>query len=194
MAAANEQGGLVTNGMSYHARDGVNCNAALLAAVTPADYGNGHPLAGMYFQRELERAAYAVAGDYRAPAQRLEDFLQNRTTTAFGQVTPTYQPGVIPYNLRTLLPGYVSNAMAEAIPVFDRKLKGFALGDAVLTAPETRSSSPVRIVRDAENKTALPGLYPAGEGAGYAGGIVSAALDGERIADAVARYCKAHNL
>ena len=186
MAASSEEHGIVTNGMSLHARDGSNCNAALLAAVTPADYGNGHPLAGMYFQRELERAAYEAVGSYRAPAQRLEDFLQNRTTTAFGSVVPSYRPGVTPYNLQALLPPYVCAAMAEAIPVFDRKLKGFALGDAVLTAPETRSSSPVTILRnEGLQSPAAAGLYPCGEGAGYAGGIMSAAADGIKCALAI---------
>ena len=182
MAAASEEGGIVTNGMSYHARDGKNCNAALLAAVTPTDYGADHPLAGVRFQRAIERAAFEAVEGYRAPAQRLEDFLQNRPTTAFGSVTPTYRPGVTPCNLRIVLPEFACAAMAEAIPVFDRRLHGFALPDAVLTAPETRSSSPVTILRDETMQSTVRGLYPCGEGAGYAGGIMSSAVDGIKCA------------
>ncbi|MBQ8894398.1 MAG: hypothetical protein IJ043_08330 [Clostridia bacterium] len=185
MAAASEPGGIVTNGMSYHARDGKNCNSALLAAVTPADYGTGHPLAGVYFQQRIERAAFEAAGGYCAPAQRLEDFLLDRPTAAFGRVEPTYLPGVTPYNLREILPDFACNAMAEAIPMFDRRLKGFALPDAVLTGPETRSSSPVTILRDQTLQSTVRGLYPCGEGAGYAGGIMSSAVDGIRCALAI---------
>ncbi len=183
IAAASEQGGIVTNGMSYHARKGQNANSALLVAVTPADYGTDHPLNGVYFQRRLERAAFeAVGGNYRAPAQRVEDFLQNRATESFGSVTPSYLPGVTPTNLRAILPAFIGNAMAEALPVFDRRIKGFALPDAVLTGPETRSSSPVTLLRDKTFQSAVEGLFPCGEGAGYAGGIMSAAVDGIRCA------------
>lgn len=183
IAAASEEGGIVTNGMSYHARAGKNANSALLAAVTPADYGNDHPLAGVYFQQQLERSAFEAAGNsYRAPAQRLEDFLNHRPTQSFGAVHPTYLPGVTPGDLHQVLPPYVCRAMAQAIPVFDRRLKGFALPDAVLTGPETRSSSPVTILRDQSCQSTVRGLYPCGEGAGYAGGITSAAVDGIRCA------------
>ncbi len=186
IAAASEQGGIVTNGMSYHARDGKNANSALLAAVTPKDYGTHHPLAGVYFQQKLERAAFEAAGNtYRAPAQRLEDFLQNRPSAGFGSVQPTYLPGVTLGNLWDILPPFACKAMAEAIPVFDRRIKGFALPDAVLTGPETRSSSPVTIVRDETFQSTLRGLYPCGEGAGYAGGIMSSAVDGIRCALAI---------
>ena len=182
IAAANEMGGIVTNGMSFHARDGKNCNSALLVAVTPADYGTDHPLNGVRFQQQLERAAYEAVSGYRAPAQRLEDFLQNRPTAAFGSVAPTYLPGVTPTNLRAILPAFIGDAMAEAIPLLNRRLHGFAVPDAVLTGPETRSSSPITILRDEGHQSIIRGLYPCGEGAGYAGGIMSAAVDGIRCA------------
>ncbi len=182
MGAAGEEGGVVTNGMSYHARDGKNANSALLVGITPADFGE-KPLDGVAYQRSLEQAAFAAGGGgYRAPAQRLEDFMKNRKTAAFGSVEPTYRPGVTPYDLNTLLPPYVSAAMKETLPVFDRKLKGFALGDAVMTGVETRSSSPLRILRDESYQSILRGLYPIGEGAGYAGGIMSSAVDGIKCA------------
>jgi len=183
IAAASEEGGIVTNGMSYHAREGENANSALLVAVTPADYGAEHPLNGIYFQRKLERAAFqAVGGSYKAPAQRVEDFLQNRSTAQFGSVIPSYLPGVTPTNLRGILPQFIGDAMAEALPLFDRRIKGFALPDAVLTGPETRSSSPVTLLRDKDCQSTVKGLFPCGEGAGYAGGIMSAAVDGIRCA------------
>ncbi len=183
IAAASEPNSIVTNGMSYHARDGKNCNSALLVAVTPDDYGADHPLNGVRLQQRLERAAYEAVGSYRAPAQRLEDFMQNRPTAAFGSITPTYQPSVTPSNLRAILPAFIGDAMAEAIPLLDRRLPGFAAPDAVLTGPETRSSSPVTILRDHQTlQSAIQGLYPCGEGAGYAGGIMSAAVDGVRCA------------
>ena len=182
VAATSEEGGVVTNGMSYHARDGKNANSALLVGITPADFGQ-NPLDGVVFQRRLEQAAFeAGGGGYRAPAQRIEDFLNNRETTQFGRVEPTYRPGVTPYNLRGLLPDYVSNAMAQAIPAMDRRLKGIALPDGVLTGVESRSSSPLRILRNEGMQSSLAGLYPVGEGAGYAGGIMSAAVDGIRCA------------
>ncbi len=183
IAAASEPGGIVTNGMSHHARNEKNANSALLVAVTPADYGNEHPLNGVYFQRRLEQAAFeAVGGCYRAPAQRLEDFLLNRPSAGFGGVQPSYLPGVTPTNLRKILPEFIGNAMAEALPVFDRRIKGFALPNAVLTGPETRSSSPVTLLRNQNCQSVIEGLYPCGEGAGYAGGIMSAAVDGIRCA------------
>lgn len=183
IAAASESGGIVTNGMSYHARNGNNCNSALLVAVQPADYGADHPLNGVRFQQRLERAAFEAVGGYRAPAQRLDDFLQNRPTAAFGGITPTYQPSVTPTNLRAILPTFIGDAMAEAIPLLDRRLPGFAAPDAVLTGPETRSSSPITILRDHQTlQSEIQGLYPCGEGAGYAGGIMSAAVDGIKCA------------
>lgn len=183
VAAASEEGGIVTNGMSYRARAGKNANSALLVGITPADYGADHPLAGMYFQRALEQKAFEYVKGYRAPAQRLEDFMQNRPTIAFGSVTPSYLPGVTPADLNRILPPYTAAAMKEAIPVFDRRLKGFALPDAVLTGPESRSSSPITILRDRQTlQSPIAGLYPCGEGAGYAGGIMSAATDGIKCA------------
>ena len=191
IAAASEAEGVAVNGMSYHARDAENSNAALLVGVRPEDFGSDHPLAGFDFQRRIEQAAWR-AGQARkkgeagasplpflAPAQRVEDFLRDRATVRFGEVLPSYRPGVVPADLRAVLPDFVVNDLKIALPVLDRQLHGFALPDAVLTAPETRSSSPVRLPRDASGQALeTPGLYPVGEGAGYAGGIVSAALDG----------------
>lgn len=187
VAATSEAGGVVTNGMSAFARDGENANSALLVGISPADFPGDHPLAGMQLQREWEQRAFrAGGGDYRAPAQRVEDFLLGRESAALGAVRPTYRPGVTPGDLRACLPGFVTDAMREAIPLLDRRLHGFAMPDAVLTGPETRSSSPVRILRGEDGQSVgLPGLYPAGEGAGYAGGITSAAVDGLRAAERV---------
>lgn len=185
--AASEPGGVVTNGMSAWRRDGKNSNAALLVGITPEDFGSDSPLAGIALQREIEQAAYrAGGGAYKAPAQRVEDFLQDRPTKAFHGVIPTYQPGVSPAALADCLPGYVVRSMQAALPILSQKLRGFDYPDAVLTAPETRSSSPVRILRDEALQSPLArGLYPCGEGAGYAGGIVSAAVDGLRCAEAL---------
>ncbi len=187
VAAASEEGGLVTNGMSAFARDGENANSALLVGVSPADFPSEHPLAGMHLQREWERRAFAAGGgNYRAPAQRVGDFLAGRASRALGSVRATYRPGVAPGALDECLPAFVTQAMREAIPLLDRRLRGFALPDAVLTGPETRSSSPVRILRGEDGQsTGLHGLFPAGEGAGYAGGITSAGVDGIRVAEKV---------
>lgn len=185
--AASEQGGVVTNGMSCYARDGANSNAALLVGVTPEDFGSDSPLAGIEFQRKIERAAFTLGGgDYTAPAQRVADFLEKVPSTSFGEVVPTYQPGVAAGSIDGCLPDFVTDAMRQALPVLARQLCGFDNGDAVLTAPETRSSSPVRVLRDENYQSPMAaGLYPCGEGAGYAGGIVSAAVDGIRCAEAV---------
>lgn len=184
--AASEPGGVVTNGMSPWARDGVNSNAALLVGVGPADFGGDGPLAGIEYQRRIERLAYEYAGGYLAPAQRVGDFLQHQASKGFGSVQPTYQPGVAPGDISCCLPEYVCGSLREALPLLGRKLRGFDNGDAVLTAPETRSSSPVRVLRDESFQSpTLRGLFPCGEGAGYAGGIVSAAVDGLRCAEAV---------
>ncbi len=183
VGAASEEQMVVTNGMSYHARDGINANAALLVGIDPRDYGEEHPLSGMYFQRKLERAAFAAGGsNYKAPCQRLEDFMQKRASQGFGTVKPTYLPGVTPSDLDEVLPHFVTDAMREALPVFGRKIRGFDLPDALLTGVESRTSSPVRIHRDEDGQSSLRGLYPAGEGAGYAGGIMSAAVDGIKTA------------
>lgn len=188
IAAASEQGGVVTNGMSRHARAGANANSALLVGVEPSDLGSDHPLAGVDFQRRWERRAFELGGsDYRAPAQLVEDFLAGRPSRRLGDVRPTYRPGVALADLTECLPVYVAATMREALVGLDRKLRGFARPDALLTGVETRSSSPVRLVRGEDMQSqSLRGLYPAGEGAGYAGGIVSAAVDGMRVAEAVA--------
>lgn len=185
VAAASEEHRLVTNGMSNYARNGKNANAALLVGVTPEDFGDDSPLAGVAFQRHLEEAAYQLGGGaYRAPAQRLEDFLKNRPSKGFGDVTPTYCPGVTPSNLADCLPEVITDSMREGISQMERYLRGFTNPDAVLTGVESRSSSPVRILRgDTGQSLGAEGLYPCGEGAGYAGGIVSAAVDGLRCAE-----------
>ena len=187
VAAASEEGRLVTNGMSLRARDGANINGGFLVGVEPADFGSGHPLAGVAFQRRWEEAAFALGGGgFRAPAQTVGDFLAGRASTALGDVAPTYRPGVTPAALDRCLPAFVADTLRGALPLFDRKLKGFAAPGALLTGVETRSSSPVRILRGADLQSPVRGLYPCGEGAGYAGGITSAAVDGIRVAEAVA--------
>lgn len=185
VAAASEEGRVVTNGMSNWARDGENANAALLVTVNPEHFPGDGPLAGMHWQRAVEERAYQLSGSYRAPAQRVEDFLAHRPSTGAGQVIPSYRPGVCWCDLHPLLPQRISGALEQALPLLERKLPGFAGPDAVLTAPETRSSSPVRIVRDESRQSRIRGLYPMGEGAGYAGGIMSAAIDGMMSAEAV---------
>lgn len=185
VASASEEGGIVTNGMSCFKRDGENANSALLVNITPQDFPGDDVLAGMYFQRETEQKAFAAAGNsYRAPAQRVGDFLG--TEKSGEDIHPTYRPGVTWTRLDEIFPEFVTDAMREAIPVFEKKLHGFADASAVLTAPETRSSSPVRILRDKETMQAdIKGLYPCGEGAGYAGGITSAAVDGVKVAEKI---------
>ena len=186
VAAASEKGGVIVNGMSTLARDGENANSALLVGIDPVDFPSEHPLAGMYYQREIEQNAFALAGgDYRAPAQLVGDFLADRESRALGNVQPTCPTGVTLTNLRYCLPDKVRTTMQAAITEMDKRLHGFALPDAVLTAPETRSSSSVRILRDEFCQCNLRGVYPCGEGAGYAGGIVSAAVDGIKCAHAV---------
>ena len=178
----------MVNGMSLFARDGENANSALLVSVGPGDYGGDDPLAGVRFQRKWEEAAFAAGGyNYRAPAQLVGDFLQGRPSAAPGDVTPSYRPGVHWTSLEGCLPDYVIANMKAAIQIFDKKLRGFAHPGAVLTGVETRSSSPVRIPRDMERLCSvnLAGLYPCGEGAGYAGGILSAAVDGLKCAQAL---------
>ena len=185
VAAASEEGGVVTNGMSYADRDGENANAALLVTVNPADFPYPGPLGGAEWQREIEERAYRVSGSYRAPAQTVGDFLRGVPSIGPGAVQPTYRPGVYWCDIHEVLPEKITNALAQGIVNLDGRLKGFASSDAVLTAPETRSSSPVRIVRGKDGMSQLRGLYPAGEGAGYAGGIMSAAVDGMMAAEAV---------
>ena len=185
VAAASEEGRVVTNGMSYADRDGENANAALLVTVNPEIFPDPGPLGGMYWQREIEEAAYRVSGSYLAPAQKVGDFLTGRESSGPGSVKPTYRPGVCWTDLHKCLPKHITDALAKALPKLDDRLRGFADPDAVRTAPETRSSSPVRIVRDETRQSSLRGLYPTGEGAGYAGGIMSAAVDGMMTAEAI---------
>lgn len=184
VAAASEQGGVVTNGMSAYARDGVNINGGLLVNVTPEDFPSAHPLAGIEFQRELERCAFRLGGgNFRAPCQRLEDFLAHRPTEKAGRVLPSYRPGVTFCDLHDCLPPFIADSIAAALPLLEEKIQGYANGDALLTAVETRSSSPVRLLRDSTGQASIRGLYPCGEGAGFAGGIISAAADGMRCAE-----------
>ena len=186
VAAASEEGGVVTNGMSYADRDGENANAALLVTVNPAEFPYEGVLGGVKWQRDLEQAAYRVGGgNYLAPAQRVGDFLEGKASEGPGKVHPTYRPGVIWCDLHDVLPEKLSRSIAQALPELNRNLSGFADADAVLTAPETRSSSPVRILRNENKESDLKGLYPCGEGAGYAGGIMSAAIDGIQCAEAI---------
>ena len=186
VAAASEEGRVVTNGMSYADRDGENANAALLVTLNPVDFPGEGPLAGMYWQRQIEEAAFEAGGrNYHAPAQTVGDFLTGKASEGAAAVKPTYRPGVKWCDLRQVLPEKITKALAEALPLMDGSLKGFADPQGVLTAPETRSSSPVRILRDESRQAALKGLYPTGEGAGYAGGIMSAAIDGIQSAEAL---------
>ena len=186
VAAASEDGGLAVNGMSTFARDGRNANAAILCEVRPSDFGSSHPLAGVELQRTWERAAFlAGGGDWRAPAQLMGDFLAGRASSGPGSVMPTYPLGVRFRTLEGCLPGFVLESLREAVPVFARKLKGYDLPDVVLTGVESRSSSPVRICRDESGQSNIRGLFPCGEGAGYAGGILSAGADGIRQAEKV---------
>ncbi len=188
VAAASEENMVVTNGMSDYARDTGAANSAVVVSVTPDDFGSLEPLAGVEFQRRWEKAAYrAGGGGYKAPAQLMEDFLAGRASDSLEDVPwATYLPGLQPADLHDCLPGYVTSMLEEAMESFNRKLKGFAMPQAVLTGVETRTSAPVRLVRDDKRQSiGFEGLYPAGEGAGYAGGIISAAVDGIRVAEAV---------
>ena len=187
VAAASEPGRLVTNGMSEYARDESNANSAIVVGITPDDYPAG-PLGGIALQRQLEERAFALGGGtYEAPGQLVGDFLAQRPSTRFGQVLPSYKPGVRLGDLSESLPDYAIAALREAIPAFDRQIHGFAMDDAVLTGIETRTSSPIRIKRNEQCQSLnTAGLYPAGEGAGYAGGILSAGIDGIKVAEAVA--------
>lgn len=186
VAAASEEGHVVVNGMSEYARDGENSNAALLVGIEPEHFGSEHPLAGIELQRKIEKTAFELGGsDYTAPAQTIGDFLNEKPSTKLSYVKPSCATGVIPSDIRRVLPPKISEIMAKAIVTMDKSLNGFALPDGVLTAPETRSSSPVRIIRNDILQSNIRGVYPCGEGAGYAGGIVSAAVDGIRCAHAV---------
>jgi uncharacterized FAD-dependent dehydrogenase len=190
VAATSEPGRVVTNGMSQYSRNERNANSALVVGVTPADYpgSDTDPLAGIAFQRHWESLAFeAGGGNYNAPAQRVGDFLAGRPSTTLGSVLPSYTPGVTPSDLTLCLPDYVVTALRESLPAFGREIAGFAMDDALLTGVETRTSSPIRITRNEDFQSLnTSGLFPAGEGAGYAGGILSAAVDGIKVAEAVA--------
>ena len=182
MASANNPGSIVTNGMSEKDRGRENANSAFLVGIRTEDFEHGSPLDGLAFQEKYERLAFEIAGDYRAPANTVGAFLQKKVAEQVGTVRPSYPHGVILCDLGRCLPGYVVEALREAIPKMDAHIRGFNHPDAVLTGVETRSSSAVRILRDENRVSAIPGIYPVGEGAGYAGGIVSAALDGLKTA------------
>jgi uncharacterized FAD-dependent dehydrogenase len=190
VAATSEEGRVVTNGMSQYSRNERNANAGIVVNVDPEDYGGSakNPLAGIDFQRALESKAFELGGrNYEAPGQLVGDFVIGKTSTEFGKVIPSYKPGVHLTDLAQALPDFVIEAMREALPAFDKKIKGFAMHDAVLTGVETRTSSPLRITRGNDYQSLnTKGLYPAGEGAGYAGGILSAGVDGIKVAEALA--------
>jgi uncharacterized protein len=187
VAAASEPGRVVTNGMSQYSRNERNANAGIVVGITPEDFPGG-PLAGIAFQRKWEERAFELGGgNYCAPGQLVGDFIAGRPSTSLGSVEPSYKPGVHPTDLSTALPDYIIEAIREALPAIDKKIAGFAMHDAVLTGVETRTSSPIRVRRnDSYQSINVQGLYPAGEGAGYAGGIYSAAIDGIEVAEALA--------
>ncbi|CDA30791.1 uncharacterized FAD-dependent dehydrogenase [Clostridium sp. CAG:492] len=186
IASSSEPETIVTNGMSVYARNGENANSAVLVNVTPNDFKGESPLEGMYFQKDLEQKAFKLGGsNYNAPIQRFEDFEDNVKSTHIGEIKPTYKPGVTLSNLNEILPDFISKTLIEGIKYFDKSIKGFAHPDAILTGVETRSSSPVQITRNENKQSNIKGLYPCGEGAGYAGGIMSAAVDGIKCAIAV---------
>ena len=188
MPAASEIGGVVTNGMSNYSRNGENANSALIVQVRKTDFASEHPLAGIEFQRKIERAAYIAGGkDYKAPTQLVKDFLKDKESSTFGSVQPTYSAGTAFADLRAVLPAFLIEPLKKAIIDMDKKLHGFACPDAILTGAETRTSSPVRMERDGKSMQSVShaNIYPCGEGAGYAGGISSSAVDGIRVADAI---------
>ena len=190
IGAGSEAGGIVTNGMSRYARSRPNANSALLVGITPEDFGGEGPLAGIAFQRRWEQKAFAIGGgNYYAPAQCVGDFLAGKASASWGAVAASYRPGVTPCDLAECLPAFAVRTLRKAIVEMDKKLHGFAMRDAVMTAVESRSSSPLRIVRDERlQSVSVGGLYPAGEGAGYAGGIISAAVDGLKAAEAICYF------
>ncbi len=195
VCSSSEEGGVVTNGMSYFARDMANSNSALLVSVYPEDIPGENPLSGIEFQRKMERNAFNLGGrNYFAPCQRVGDFINKVPTKVSGDVSPSYKPGVKYSNLWDILPEFVANSLREALFELDKKVKGFLLEDAVLTGVETRSSAPLRIVRDDSMQSSEAGIYPIGEGAGYAGGIMSAAIDGIKCAEKICEMLKASYL
>ncbi len=196
VGSSSEAGGIVTNGMSEHKRNQPNANSAVLVNIGPEDYKSDHPLAGMYLQREYEQKAFKLVGDtYNAPAQLVGDFMADLPSKEAEEIKPSYLPKVTWTNLADCLPDFAVEAIKEGISAFDRKLKGFSNPAAVMTGPETRSSSPIRLKRDCQYESNIKGLYPAGEGAGYAGGITSAAVDGIQVAEAIiGRYTPGQGL
>tara|TARA_B100001996_G_scaffold216944_1_gene166784 strand:+ start:23 stop:640 length:618 start_codon:yes stop_codon:yes gene_type:complete len=188
VAATSEEGRVVTNGMSQYSRNERNANAAIVVGIEPEKDYPGSPLAGIELQEKLEEKAFELGGsDYNAPAQLVGDFIRGKPSSEFGQVEPSYKPGIKLGDLHQALPEYAIRAIQEALPEFGKQIKGFDRNDAILTGIETRTSSPVRITRDRDTLQSLntKGLYPAGEGAGYAGGILSAGVDGIKVAEAV---------
>ncbi|MGN6817599.1 MAG: NAD(P)/FAD-dependent oxidoreductase, partial [Sphingomonas sp.] len=188
VAATSEEGRVATNGMSQYSRNERNANSGFVVAIDPARDYPGDPLAGIALQRHWEERAFVAGGsNYKAPAQKLGDFLEGKGSTEFGEVLPSYRPGVQLTDLRQCLPDFTVEAMREAIPVFGRQIPGYDHPDVIMTGVETRTSSPVRFTRGKDFQSLnTAGLYPAGEGAGYAGGILSAAVDGIKVAEAVA--------
>tara|TARA_R100000935_G_scaffold57711_1_gene92311 strand:- start:3446 stop:4072 length:627 start_codon:yes stop_codon:yes gene_type:complete len=189
VAATSEPGRVVTNGMSQYSRNERNANAGIVVGIHPEKDFPGSPLAGVELQEQLESRAYELGGsDYCAPGQLVGDFIRGKASSSLGEVQPSYQPGVLLGDLAQALPGYAIDAIREALPAFGKQIRGFDRHDAVLTGIETRTSSPVRIKRDNLSLQSLNtrGLYPAGEGAGYAGGILSAGVDGIKVAEALA--------
>ena len=188
----SEKNTVVTNGMSLSTRDNANANSALLVSVNPSDFPSEHPLAGVDFQKKYEELAFILAGkNYNAPVQLLKDFMNDINSTKLGSITPTYKPGYTFVEMNKIFPDYVIDTLKEAIVHFDSLLNGFAYDDAILTAPETRSSSPIRILRAENHESNIKGLYPMGEGAGYAGGIMSSAIDGIKTAEEIIKTYKA---
>ena len=191
--ASSEEGHLAVNGMSYHDRDGVNANSAVIVTVTPEDYGSSHPLAGVEFQRMLEKRAYEE-GQGKVPVQCFRDFCEGRVSEGFGEVHPQIKGAYTFGNVRSLFPETLGASLEEGIRLMDHKIQGFAREDAVLSGVESRTSSPVKLERNEEFESNLGGVYPCGEGAGYAGGITSAAMDGMKTAEALIRkYAPKHS-
>ena len=186
VASSSSEGTVVTNGMSAYARAGHNANSALLVGVSPQDFESSHPLAGIEFQRQWEQQAFQLGGkDYKAPVQRVGDFLNHQSSHRPGEVLPSYLPGVVYTQIDHCLPSFATDSLRQALPILARRLRGFDHPDALLTGVETRSSSPVRIPRNVYGQASIQGIFPCGEGAGYAGGIMSAAVDGLKMADAL---------
>ncbi len=186
VCASSEQDKVVVNGMSEYARDGINANAAILVGIEPEHIEGTHPLSGIALQREIERNAFIIGeSSYAAPAQTVGDFLNGVRSYRFGAVKPSCTTGAVPADIRAVLPSVITDEISLALAAFDKSISGFAMPDAVLTAPESRSSSPVRIIRDEFRQSNIKGIFPCGEGAGYAGGIISAAVDGIKSAEAV---------